>query len=198
MKRASAVLLVLLAGAMPASAATITYQTTLSGAIEVPPNASPGTGEATLTVDTTAMNYRIQASFENLNGTTTVAHIHVVPAGFVPPIELRTGGVVTQVPSYPGFPAGVTAGTYDQTFSLALASTFNPAFVTANGNDVDAAAAAFLLALEEGRAYLNVHSSFAGGGEIRGFFAPAAVPEPGSLALLGAALVGAIVGRRRG
>jgi hypothetical protein len=68
------------------------------------------------------------------------------------------------------------AGVYDMTFDLTAASSYNPAFVTANGGSVAAAEAAFLLAIAEGRAYFNVHSSFRPGGEIRGFLTPAPVP----------------------
>ena len=43
---------------------------------------------------------------------------------------------------------------------------------------------AFLAALLDGKAYLNVHSNTYPGGEIRGFFAQ--VPVPGPVPLLGA------------
>ena len=51
--------------------------------------------------------------------------------------------------------------------------------------------------LDAGRAYLNIHTSFAPGGEIRGFLAP--VPEPESYALLlsGLAVMGWVARRQK-
>jgi hypothetical protein len=166
--------------ALPAAAHPITYTTTLSGAAESPPSGSSGTGTATLTIDTDLFTARVQASFSGLSGTTSMAHIHccTTDAG------VSTAGVASQVPSYPGFPLGVTSGTYDQTFDLTQAASWNPAFVTANGGTTGTAFSALLAGLDAGKAYFNIHSSFAGGGEIRGFFA---VPEPSGLALLGSA-----------
>lgn len=181
--------------AVGAEAATFTYTTTLSGAAESPPVASPGTGTSTVVIDTDADTFRIAFAFENLVGLSTVGHIHG------PTAEPFTGtaGVITAVPSFPGFPAGVMSGSYDQTFSLLDAATFNPAFIAAQGS-LEAAADAFIAALDSGRAYLNIHSDFAPTGEIRGFYeeeAPAPIPLPASLPLLGSALALAFVLRRR-
>ena len=46
-----------------------------------------------------------------------------------------------------------------------------------------------------GRAYFNIHTSFAPGGEIRGFLAP--VPEPAVLSMLGVGLCAISLRRRR-
>ena len=48
-------------------------------------------------------------------------------------VQALTLTVATGVPTFLGFPTGVTNGYYDHTFDLTLASSFNPAYVTANG-----------------------------------------------------------------
>src|ERR1700730_3629095 len=118
----------------------VTYDVVLTGPGESPANASPGTGFAVITIDTTLNTLNIVSdTFSGLLGTTTASHIHCCTA--VP--GTGTAGVATQVPTFTGFPLGVTSGTYDHTFDTSLASTYNPAFVTAHGGTV-ASAEAFL------------------------------------------------------
>lgn len=156
---------------LEAQAIPITYTASLSGASESPPVPSPGSGFTTVVIDPDAHTLFVDVSFTGLNGTVTVAHIHCCTG-----LPLTgNAGVATAVPSFPGFPAGVTSGTYDQVFDLTLASSFNPAFVTANGGTAAGAEAALAAGLAAQTAYLNIHTSFAGSGEIRGFLQ--AVPE---------------------
>jgi hypothetical protein len=176
--------LALVGVAAPARAGTIVYLANLDGPSEDPPVASPGTGFARLTIDDLANTFRIEAWFSGLVAGTTVAHIHGPTAA---PLA-GNAGVMTPVPSFPGFPVGVTSGTYDATFSMTELSTWRPAFVTANGGTAAGAAAAFLAAVADGKAYLNIHTTQFPGGEIRGFFQP--VPEPSSLILGSLAVVG--------
>lgn len=179
--------------AVPARADILVYTADLSGAAEAPPNASPGTGFTTVTFDTSALTMQVQASFSDLLAPTTVAHIHCCTAV----AGESTAGVATMVPTFAGFPAGVTSGSYDQTFDMSLAASFNPGFLTANGGTPASAFGALLAGVDEGKAYLNIHSSQFGGGEIRGFLAP--IPEPQTYALMlgGLALLGAVARRRR-
>jgi hypothetical protein len=173
-------------------ASSNTYTTTLSGAIEVPPNASPGTGTATVGFDIDTHTLVIDVTFSGLIGMTTAAHIHCCTA--VP--GEGTAGVATQVPNFVDFPLGVTSGTYSHVFDTSLASTWNQAFINANGGTTAGAEAALLAGLDSGTAYFNLHSMAAPGGEIRGFLQP--VPEPATVAMLalGAPLM-LVVARRR-
>ena len=180
-----------LSTATVSQAATLLFGGALSGAAESPPNGSPGTGTFLITIDDIAMTMIVHAEFSGLLGTVTVAHIH---SGTVVPFA-GTAGVATPVPTFPGFPVGVTAGAYDAPFDMTLASSWNPAFITANGGTPVSAFAAFMGAATTGRAYLNIHSSAFTGGEIRGFLVP--VPEPAGAGLAGLALTGLALVRRR-
>lgn len=186
----------LLAAALvaPSSAHTEIYDFILNGPSEAPPNASPATGTARVTLDLDLVTMRVEASFSGLTGNTTAAHIHCCTA--IP--GTGTVGVATTTPSFVGFPAGVTAGSYDHTYDLTLASSYNAVFVTANGGTVSGALNALTAGLASGRAYFNIHTSTFGGGEIRGF-GTLQVPEPASAGLLGLSAVGLLTrSRRRG
>ena len=178
-------------------AQVLNFAATLTGPNEFPPNASPGFGDALVTIDQTLNTMRVQISFTGLLGTTTASHIHAATA--VP--LTGVAGVATQTPTFTGFPTGVTSGTYDHTFDLTLATTYNSPFVTAHGGTPAGAEAALISALTLSEAYLNIHTSVVPGGEIRGFLIPVtAAPEPGSLVLLGAglpSLIGLTAIRRR-
>lgn len=157
-----------------AGATVIRYLADMDGPSEFPPVASPGTGVAVLDYDSATTMIRVRAVWQDLLGNTTVAHTHAPTAQ---PFA-GTVGVASQTPTYPGFPAGVTAGSYDATFDLSLTSSYNPAFVTANGGTAAGARAAFLQALADGKAYFNVHTNLHPGGEIRGFFIPVTMCLP--------------------
>jgi hypothetical protein len=178
--------ILLAAGSLFAS--PITYDVILSGPGESPPNASPGTGFAVLTIDSTANILNIVSdTFSGLLGTTTASHIHCCTT--LPGIG--TAGVATQVPSFLGFPLGVTSGLYSMSFDMTMASTWNPAFITANGGTPAGAEAALVAGAAAGEAYLNIHSTVVPGGEIRGFLVP--VPEPGTLSLAVAGMAGILL-----
>jgi hypothetical protein len=68
------------------------------------------------------------------------------------------------------------------TFDLTMASSYNPAFVTAEGGTVAGAEAALVAGLLDGETYINIHTTMFPGGEIRGFLS--AVPEPATWAMM--------------
>ena len=171
------------------SAAPIDFSATLTGAAETPvPTGSPGIGTAHVTIDPTAHTLHVQTTFSGLLAGTTAAHIHCCGP------QTTSLLVATTVPFFPGFPLGVTSGSYDQTFDTLAAGTYNPAFLNANGVTPASAEAALFAGMMAGLSYLNIHTTAFPGGEIRG---PLVTPEPGTLLLLGAALAGLTQLRRK-
>jgi hypothetical protein len=172
-----------------AQAATV-YKATLSGSNENPPNATTGTGVAFVTIDEALGTMKLDVTFQNMTNPTTIAHIHCCA------VAPNNAGVATTVPTFAGFPTGVTSGSYLQTFDMNSADSYNPAFVTAHGG-VPGAFAFFLAGMNSGSAYLNLHTAAFPAGEIRGNFA--AIPEPGTWALMitGFGLTGVAIRRRR-
>src|SRR6266404_4240133 len=182
----------LLVAAPLAHATLIHFHFNLSGANEMPATPSLGAGIVDLDLDTTAQTLTGNIVFSGLTGVTTAAHIHCCLAS---PFAGGNVGVATLVPAFPGFPIGVTSGTNNFLLHLDLASSYTPAFVTAQGGLANAEAA-FIAGLIAGETYLNIHTNVFPGGEIRGFVA---VPEPtiALLVALGLAAVGFVSQRRR-
>lgn len=166
-----------------ALAVPITFTTTLSGLAEVPPNASPAIGTATLILDDTAMTMSLNMQFSDLLAGVSAAHLHCCTAA---PLT----GTAPVAVGFNDFPLGVMSGSYSQVFNLADAAIYNPAFFTAAGGTVDAARMFLMNGITGGESYLNIHTPAFPGGEIRGFLVAAAVPEPASWLLLGLGLGG--------
>ncbi len=174
--------------AAPAAQASI-FTGALSGGNESPPNASPGSGTVVVTLDETARTLTIEFQFQDLIGATTAAHLHCcTPPG-------ANAGVATQTPTFVGFPLGVTAGSYLQTFDLTDIASYNPSFIAAHGS-VAGAEAALIAGLFAGEVYANLHTTAFPPGEIRANLAE--IPLPAALWLFAAgALVVTRAARRR-
>ena len=179
--------------AMPATAVESIYTAVLSGSAEAPPNESPATGTATVTIDTGNYTMRVQETFSGLLAENTASHIHCCTT------EPRTGtaGVATTTPTFTGFPSGVTSGTYDHTFDLTDPSSYNSAFITDHGGNASGAFAALVAGLNSGSAYANIHSEMFPAGEIRGFLTLVPEPETYAMLLSGLGLVSLIARRRK-
>jgi len=171
------------------SATPITFFGLLSGANENPVTTSPGMGTANVAYDPPTHLLAVAVAFSGLESGTTAAHIHccIAPNG--------NAEVATTVPTFAGFPLNVISGSYANMLDLTLASSFNPMFITDTGGTVAGAEAALAAGLENGTAYLNIHTSTFPGGAIRAFLV--AVPEPGSALLVVTALAGLCLMTRR-
>ena len=171
----SLLLLIIFFGASYVSSGQV-YYTALSGPNEFPTNTSPGVGKAVVTIDGNFM--RVQVTFSGLvpqtsaglPSGTTASHIHAPTP--VPLSLTSTAGVATQTPFFAGFPLGVREGTYDHSFDMTQNSSYNPAYITANGGTAASAFTALKTAIAAGKSYLNIHSNAFPSGEIRGFLLP--------------------------
>jgi hypothetical protein len=160
---AVAVLAISLPSAM--SAATI-YTATLLGANEVPPTGSIATGSSVVTLNGNTLT--VNETFSGLTAPASAAHIHCCgPIGVNEPVALP----------FTGFPSA-TSGTYMNSFDLTLASSYNAAFLTANGGTAASAEAALIAGLNSFQTYANIHNATFPGGEIRGQLAQVPAKPP--------------------
>ena len=135
------------------------FTATLSGASEVPANTSTATGNATLTINGSQIDYTV-----NTNGLANpiFAHIHVAPAGQNGPVRLNLCGTGAPVPAC-GTGTGVLVTGSNGTTVGAPPMTFDQ----------------LVAEMRAGNTYVNVHTDDGGGqpntgpgdligGEIRG------------------------------
>ncbi len=170
-----------LCATLPAQAHLTVFQG--SFAPEAP--GATGTGTLSLEYDNDGHTLFISATWSGLSGTTTNAHIHcctAAPNTGTAGVALAEGGML------PGFPLGVSSGSYTRLIDLTSASQYSAAFITASGGTAAAAEARLISNLTSGNAYFNIHSSTFAGGEIRSFVS--VVPEPASAALMALGLAG--------
>lgn len=163
-KKISAMVLTLLCSlalSVIAKADTITFTATLQGSQEVPPRNTTATGTATVVLDDVTGKGTITVSFSGLSAAVTGGHIHCC--------------------AFPGANAGVIVP-----FDAALTLTANGTAGSLTNYSLTLTAAQ-IAGLKNGQGYVNIHTSTFPGGEIRGQLN--AVPEPGTLLLLGAGLV---------
>lgn len=130
------------------------FRAVLSGAEEVPAVDTNARGVAVfqLSKDGSSMSYKlVVANIENV----LMSHIHMAPAG-------RNGGVVVWL--YPSSPPGVLIP--GRTDGVLAEGTITAANLV--GPLAGQPLSALLTAMENGNAYVNVHTTQFPGGEIRG------------------------------
>jgi uncharacterized protein with beta-barrel porin domain len=139
---------------------------------ESPPTNSSGTGTAIVIVDPAANTLHVNVTFSGLTSGVTAAHIHCCQAT---PGANANIGVATTTPTFTGFPSGVTSGSYDNSFDLLQASSYNPAFISGplvSSHTVAGAATVLINGIQNNLTYLNIHTTNNPGGEIRALLAP--------------------------
>ncbi len=161
---------------------------------ELTPEVDGATGSGFAFFSLTGSMLSISANWTGLSGTTTVAHIHCCTAA----PGTGTVGVAVTPGTLPGFPVGVTSGTYDEVIDLDDPASFTATFVTNfGGGTIAGAQQALFNGFDNGAAYFNIHSTDFPPGEIRGFLV--AVPEPTTVVMLAFGMVAPAVpaARRR-
>ena len=141
------------------------FSSELSSQTIVPTPVTQGSARVVANIDTEG-KLILRGEFKNLNGTTIMAHIHAVTAV----ANVQPSGPATTLPSMIGFPLGLHEGKFDVTLDLNNATSFNSAFIAANGGNIFNASNVLVNAIAGGHAYMNIHTTVYQAGEIAGFF----------------------------
>jgi hypothetical protein len=121
----------------------ITYTIDMKAGMETPPNDGKGSGHAKLTVGEHNIRYEIDVS--DLSGPATMAHIHIGKIGM-------SGPPIVTFPVKASASGKIADGTIDLNAGMA------------KGVSADS----LMVLLNNGSAYINVHTAAHAGGEIRG------------------------------
>jgi len=146
------------AGVLVAPAAysqTERVSASLSGANEVPPINTTGTGNLEMTIQPGMITFSLD--FSDLSSTLTVAHLHFAPRSVA-------GGVMIFLCGGGGQPACPAATEGTITGTITAENVTGP---TTQGIDVGDLNSA-LEAVRDGLSYVNMHTTNFAGGEIRG------------------------------
>ena len=127
----------------------------LSGANEVPPINSAGTGNFEMTIQPSGISFSL--SFSDLSSPLSVAHLHFAPSKVAGGVMIYLCGGGNQ-PACPATTSGNITGT------ITAANVTGPTGQGIAVGDLDSA----LEAVRDGLSYANMHTTMFPGGEIRG------------------------------
>ena len=152
--------------ALPAFAHGPTFHAELIGLQEVPSIATAGHGtfDGVTAGDWNSIDWTL--TFDGLQAPVTQAHIHFAQTAVTGPIIIWLCGT----PALPG-----PVGTQPCPQSGTISGTITSANVLASPASQQLRAGAigdFIVAMDQGYAYANVHTTISGGGEIRGQINP--------------------------
>ena len=133
----------------------LVFKATLTGGEEVPPNTSPATGSATVTISPDRTTLHFVVTVNNINNA-TLSHIHLAQKG-------QNGPVVVNF-----FLGPVKAGSYSGTLAQGDVTSAN--FV---GPLAGHSMSELVKDIQDGTCYVNVHTTAHPPGEIRGQLQPA-------------------------
>jgi hypothetical protein len=131
------------------------FSASLSGANEVPPINTAGTGNFDMTIQQGSITFSL--TFSDLSSALSVAHLHFAPSKVAGGVMIFLCGGGNQ-PACPATTSGTITGT------ITAANVTGPGNQGIAAGDLDSA----LEAVRENLSYANMHTTMFGGGEIRG------------------------------